>query len=170
MFRSCFVVTVFYIRESFFGYGHEESTANHFMNQAYVSARRIKALNPTTNITVVCNPGVTPHADGVFDMVRGRNATQRIAGVVTWRPNDRCRWLNTLGRWQWLLFFVLEIHFETPTKWVQAGAVAETIATHKSWSCRRKHSTKPDCPRTLFLWRWGAVGTCSAARQRIHES
>lgn len=64
----------------FFGYGVEESTAYHYLQQAYVSARRIKALNPTTNITVVCNPGVTPDRDGVFDMVRDASARRFPGG------------------------------------------------------------------------------------------
>lgn len=65
----------------FFGYGVDEGTANHYLKQAYTSARRIKALNPATNITVVCNPGVTPDGDGVFDMVRD-GSKQRL---YSWR-------------------------------------------------------------------------------------
>eukprot|EP00903_Cladosiphon_okamuranus_P013420 g12501.t1 len=82
----------------FFGYGHEESTANHFLRQAYVSARRIKALNPTTNITVVCNPGVTPEANGVFDMVINIDEKYLYDGKVQqWGPQDLSRqWLTRI--------------------------------------------------------------------------
>lgn len=40
------------------------------MEQVLVSARRIKSLNPSTNITVVTNPGIRPEVEGVFDVVR----------------------------------------------------------------------------------------------------
>lgn len=54
-----------------------------YLKQAYVSARRIKALNPATNITVVSNPGVTPDGDdGVFDMVRDGSKSKRL---YSWR-------------------------------------------------------------------------------------
>ncbi len=55
----------------FFGYGADNTTAMHYMQQAVISARRIKALNPGINITVVTNPGFRPpEVDAVFDMVR----------------------------------------------------------------------------------------------------
>lgn len=48
-------------------------TAKHYLEQTVTSARRIKLLNPTTNITVVTNPGITlEDMGGVFDMVRKR--------------------------------------------------------------------------------------------------
>lgn len=39
------------------------------MREAFVSARRIKALNPDVNITLVTNPGFTPDDKGAFDVV-----------------------------------------------------------------------------------------------------
>ncbi|CAN0555175.1 unnamed protein product, partial [Ectocarpus sp. 8 AP-2014] len=53
----------------FFAYGSETSTAEHYLEQVLVSARRIKSLNPSTNITVVTNPGIRPEVEGVFDVV-----------------------------------------------------------------------------------------------------
>ena len=53
----------------FFAYGMEEETATHYTREAFVSARRIKTLNPTVNITLVTNPGVRPQIAGAFDMV-----------------------------------------------------------------------------------------------------
>lgn len=41
-----------------------------YLREATTSARRIKELNPGTNITIVTNPGVSPAITTVFDMVR----------------------------------------------------------------------------------------------------
>ena len=48
----------------------EEETATHYTREAFVSARRIKSLNPTVNITLVTNPGLKPDIAGAFDLVR----------------------------------------------------------------------------------------------------
>ena len=44
-----------------------------YLREATASARRIKDLNPGTNITIVTNPGFRPDMSGAFDMVRYRN-------------------------------------------------------------------------------------------------
>lgn len=54
----------------FFAYGMDESTMKHFMEEAFTSARRIKALNPSVNISLVTNPDLHPDMTGAFDMVR----------------------------------------------------------------------------------------------------
>lgn len=54
----------------FFAYGQETETTNHYLREAFVSARRIKALNPSVNITLVTNPAVTLDITGAFDLVR----------------------------------------------------------------------------------------------------
>ena len=55
----------------FFGYGADDTTAMYYLQQAVVSARRIKKLNPGTNMTIVTNPTFRPpEVDRVFDMVR----------------------------------------------------------------------------------------------------
>lgn len=54
----------------FFAYGMEEETTAHYTREAFVSARRIKSLNPTVNITLVTNPGLKPDIAGAFDLVR----------------------------------------------------------------------------------------------------
>lgn len=61
-----------------FAYGQEEETMEHFLQEAFNSARRIKLLNPNTNITLVTNPGLNPDIVGAFDLVRQReNRTTR---------------------------------------------------------------------------------------------
>lgn len=54
----------------FFAYGSDTSTAEHYLEQVLISARRIKSLNPSTNITVVTNPGIRPEMEGAFNVVR----------------------------------------------------------------------------------------------------
>jgi len=54
----------------FFGYGADEVTARYYLGQAVISARRIKQLNPGTNITIVTNPGLEHELEDAFDMVR----------------------------------------------------------------------------------------------------
>ena len=50
----------------------ENGTTKEYLAEAFVSARRIKALNPTVNITLVTNPDLHPNIDGAFDLVRSR--------------------------------------------------------------------------------------------------
>lgn len=57
----------------FFGYGADDVTARYYLGQAVISARRIKLLNPGTNITIVTNPGLEHELEDAFDMVRTRD-------------------------------------------------------------------------------------------------
>jgi len=66
----------------FFGYGADNTTVMYYMRQAVVSARRIKALNPGINITVVTNQGFRPP---VFDMVRFKQNIVRYRAVLRGR-------------------------------------------------------------------------------------
>ena len=59
----------------FFAYGQEEETAEHFLQEAFTSARRIKLLNPKANITLVTNPGLNLDIGGAFDLVRRGSGT-----------------------------------------------------------------------------------------------
>ncbi|CAM9875459.1 unnamed protein product [Pylaiella littoralis] len=83
----------------FFGYGADDATAGYYLRQATVSARRIKELNPSANITVVCNPGVTPEGmKGAFDMVINIKETSLHSGKrQSWGPKGVTRqWLTRL--------------------------------------------------------------------------
>ncbi|CAN0082166.1 unnamed protein product [Scytosiphon promiscuus] len=82
----------------FFAYGQEAATADHYLEQALVSARRIKALNPLTNITIVANPGVKPDMEGAFDVVINVDRKYLYSGKVqSWTPQGVSRqWLTRL--------------------------------------------------------------------------
>ncbi|CAM9384105.1 unnamed protein product [Ectocarpus sp. 6 AP-2014] len=82
----------------FFAYGAEITTAEHYLQQAITSARRIKLLNPSTNITLVTNPGMRPDIDGAFDTVVNVEEKLLYSGTVqSWNPNGVSRqWLTRL--------------------------------------------------------------------------
>ncbi|CBN75387.1 hypothetical protein Esi_0090_0076 [Ectocarpus siliculosus] len=82
----------------FFAYGAEITTAEHYLQQAITSARRIKLLNPSTNITLVTNPGMRPDIDGAFDAVVNVEEKLLYSGTVqSWNPNGVSRqWLTRL--------------------------------------------------------------------------
>eukprot|EP00904_Undaria_pinnatifida_P006647 jgi/Undpi1/3111/HiC_scaffold_15.g06485.m1 len=76
----------------------EEQTATHYTREAFVSARRIKTLNPTVNITLVANPGVRPQIAGAFDMVLNVEEDHMLPGEVpSWTPNGiKRQWFTRL--------------------------------------------------------------------------
>ncbi|CAM9466319.1 unnamed protein product [Ectocarpus sp. 12 AP-2014] len=82
----------------FFAYGSETSTAEHYFEQVRVSARRIKLLNPSTNITVVTNPGIRPEVEGVFDVIVHVEEKHLYRGKQqSWGPKGLARqWFTRL--------------------------------------------------------------------------
>lgn len=66
----------------FFAYGLEEQTTEHFLREAFTSARRIRLLNPGTNITLITNPGLRPDIVGAFDLVRERLPITRFGQIL----------------------------------------------------------------------------------------
>ncbi|CAM9340283.1 unnamed protein product [Ectocarpus fasciculatus] len=82
----------------FFAYGAETTTAEHYLQQAITSARRIKLLNPGMNITLVTNPGMHPDISGAFDNVVNVEQKLLYSGTVqSWNPNGVSRqWLTRL--------------------------------------------------------------------------
>ncbi|CAN0082029.1 unnamed protein product [Scytosiphon promiscuus] len=82
----------------FFAYGAEVATMEHYLEQALVSARRIKSLNPGTNITIVTNPGVTPDMEGALDVVIHVEKQYLYPGRLhSWTTsNIRRQWLTRL--------------------------------------------------------------------------
>eukprot|EP00903_Cladosiphon_okamuranus_P014188 g13183.t1 len=82
----------------FFAYGMEEETTEHFLREAFTSARRIKLLNPNTNITLVTNPGLKPDIAGAFDLVINVEQEHLLPGEVpSWTPQGLKRqWLTRL--------------------------------------------------------------------------
>ncbi|CAM9189618.1 unnamed protein product [Choristocarpus tenellus] len=53
----------------FFAYGSENETLERFLAEAYNSASRIRAVDPSVNITLVTNPDRIIEEEGVFDVV-----------------------------------------------------------------------------------------------------
>eukprot|EP00752_Nemacystus_decipiens_P009993 g8910.t1 len=83
----------------FFAYGQEEETAEHFLQEAVTSARRIKILNPNTNITLVTNPGLKPDIVGAFDSIINVEQEHLLPGKVpSWTPHGiKRQWLTRLA-------------------------------------------------------------------------
>jgi len=66
----------------FFSYGEEQETVEFYLREATTSARRIKDLNPGTNITIVTNPGISPDLTTAFDMVRHPSGFLRFSQMA----------------------------------------------------------------------------------------